>query len=152
MKTLMWRDLNWYLPDDILVKVDRSAMACSLETRIPMLDPKVVAFALSLPLSYNVRGGVGKQVLRSVLFRHVPQALVDRPKQGFAVPIGQWLRGPLRDWAESLLEPSVFRKQDFLDEEVVMAFWREHLRGREDYSSELWGILMFLAWLEQSLG
>jgi len=152
MKTLMWRDLNWYLPDDILVKVDRSAMACSLETRIPMLDPKVVAFALSLPLSYNVRGGVGKQVLRSVLFRHVPQALVDRPKQGFAVPIGQWLRGPLRDWAESLLAPSVFRKQDFLDEKVVLAFWQEHLRGREDYSSELWGILMFLAWLERSFG
>ncbi|QBM17197.1 asparagine synthetase 1 [Marinobacter sp. JH2] len=152
MKTLMWRDLNWYLPDDILVKVDRSAMACSLETRVPMLDPRVVAFALSLPLSYNVKGGVGKQVLRSVLYRHVPQALVDRPKQGFAVPIGHWLRGPLRDWAESLLAPSVFRKQDFLNEEVVRAFWREHLRGREDYSSELWGILMFLAWLERSVG
>lgn len=152
MKTLMWRDLNWYLPDDILVKVDRAAMACSLETRIPMLDPRVVSFALSLPLSYNVRGSVGKQVLRSVLYRHVPQALVDRPKQGFAVPVGQWLRGPLRDWAESLLTPSIFQKQEYLNEDVVMAYWHEHLRGREDYSSELWGILMFLAWLEKNVG
>ena len=152
MKTLMWRDLNWYLPDDILVKVDRAAMACSLETRIPMLDPRVVSFALSLPLDYNVKGGVGKQVLRSVLFRHVPREMVDRPKQGFAVPVGQWLRGPLRPWAESLLAPSVFQKQDYLNEKVVMSYWREHLRGREDYSAELWGILMFLGWLEQTVG
>jgi len=152
LKTLMWRDLNWYLPDDILVKVDRAAMACSLETRIPMLDPKVVAFALSLPLDYNLKGGVGKQVLRSVLYRHVPRELVDRPKQGFAVPVGQWLRGPLRPWAESLLAPSVFGKQDLLDESVVNAYWQEHLRGREDYSAELWGILMFLAWLEHTGG
>jgi asparagine synthase (glutamine-hydrolysing) len=148
----MWRDLNWYLPDDILVKVDRAAMACSLETRIPMLDPKVVSFALSLPLSYNLNGGVGKQVLRSVLYRHVPKSLVDRPKQGFAVPVGQWLRGPLRPWAEALLQPSVFDKQDYLDRSVVNAYWHEHLKGREDYSAELWGILMFLAWLERTGG
>ncbi len=152
MKTLMWRDLNWYLPDDILAKVDRAAMACSLETRIPMLDPRVVSFALSLPLDYNVKDGVGKQVLRSVLYRHVPKAMVDRPKQGFAVPVGQWLRGPLRPWAESLLTASVFEKQVYLDEDVVMAYWREHLEGREDYSAELWGILMFLAWLEHTGG
>jgi len=152
LKTLMWRDLNWYLPDDILVKVDRAAMACSLETRIPMLDPSVVAFALSLPLSYNLKGGIGKQVLRSVLYRHVPQSMVDRPKQGFAVPVGQWLRGPLRPWAESLLQPSVFDKQDYLDRLVVHAYWQEHLKGREDYSAELWGILMFLAWLERTGG
>lgn len=152
LKALMWRDLNWYLPDDILVKVDRAAMACSLETRIPMLDPKVVSFALSLPLSYNLNGGVGKQVLRSVLYRHVPKALVDRPKQGFAVPVGQWLRGPLRPWAEALLQPSVFDKQDYLDRSVVNAYWQEHLKGREDYSAELWGILMFLAWLERTGG
>lgn len=152
IKALMWRDLNWYLPDDILVKVDRAAMACSLETRIPMLDPKVVSFALSLPLNYNLIGGVGKQVLRRVLYRHVPRRLVDRPKQGFAVPIGDWLRGPLRPWAEALLQPSVFGKQDYLDRSVVSAYWQEHLTGREDYSAELWGILMFLAWLEHTGG
>src|SRR5690606_11363722 len=112
MKTLVWRDLNVYLRDDILGKVRRAGIASSLETRIPMLDPRVVSFALSLPLDYNVKGGVGKQVLRSVLFRHVPREMVDRPKQGFAVPVGQWLRGPLRPWAESLLAPSVFQKQD----------------------------------------
>jgi asparagine synthase (glutamine-hydrolysing) len=149
LKTLMWRDLNWYLPDDILVKVDRAAMACSLETRVPMLDPRIVEFALSLPLEYNVSDGVGKQLLRSVLYRHVPKAMVNRPKQGFAVPVGAWLRGPLRPWAESLLQPGAIRQQGYLNERVVMAYWREHLTGREDYSSELWGILMFLAWMEQ---
>jgi asparagine synthase (glutamine-hydrolysing) len=150
LKTLMWRDLNWYLPDDILVKVDRAAMACSLETRVPMLDPRIVEFALSLPVNYNLSGGVGKQVLRSVLYRHVPQALVDRPKQGFAVPVAVWLRGPLKPWAESLLQPGMIRQQGYLNERVVMAYWHEHLSGREDYSAELWGVLMFLAWMGKS--
>lgn len=152
LKTLMWRDLNWYLPDDILVKVDRAAMACSLETRVPMLDPRIVEFALSLPLEYNLSGGVGKQLLRSVLYRHVPKAMVNRPKQGFAVPVGDWLRGPLRPWAESLLQPVTMRQQGYLNERVVMAYWHEHLTGREDFSAELWGILMFLAWMEQISG
>jgi asparagine synthase (glutamine-hydrolysing) len=114
-----------------------------------MLDPRIVEFALSLPLEYNVSDGVGKQLLRSVLYRHVPKAMVNRPKQGFAVPVGAWLRGPLRPWAESLLQPGAIRQQGYLNERVVMAYWREHLTGREDYSSELWGILMFLAWMEQ---
>jgi len=149
MKTLMWRDLNWYLPDDILVKVDRAAMACSLETRIPMLDPRVVSFALSLPLGYNVKGGVGKQVLRSVLYRHVPRQLVDRPKQGFAVPVGQWLRGALREWAEELLAEHRLAQQAYWHTGMVRWMWKEHLSGREDYSFELWGILMFQAWLNE---
>jgi len=149
LKTLMWRDLNWYLPDDILVKVDRAAMACSLETRVPMLDHRVVEFALELPASLNVSGGVGKQVLRSMLYRHVPRELIDRPKQGFAVPIANWLRGALRDWAEELLDPVSLREQGFWNADVVRWTWREHLSGREDFSFQLWGILMFQGWLKE---
>lgn len=147
LKTLMWRDLKWYLPDDILTKVDRAAMACSLETRIPMLDHRVVSFAMGLPTSLNVQGGVGKQVLRQVLYRHVPRELIDRPKQGFAVPVGAWLRGSLRDWAEDLLDPVNLRDQGYWNADRVRWVWKEHQSGREDYSFELWGILMFQAWL-----
>ncbi|MBU2955614.1 asparagine synthase (glutamine-hydrolyzing) [Marinobacter sp. F3R08] len=147
LKTLMWRDLNWYLPDDILTKVDRAAMACSLETRIPMLDHRVVSFAMGLPVSLNMNGNIGKQVLRSVLYRHVPREMIDRPKQGFAVPVGAWLRGGLREWAEELLEPARLREQGYWKADMVRQVWREHLSGREDYSSELWGILMLQAWL-----
>lgn len=147
LKTLMWRDLNWYLPDDILVKVDRAAMACSLETRVPLLDHRVVSFALGLPTALNVQNGVGKQVLRSVLYRHVPRELIDRPKQGFAVPLAQWLRGALREWAEELLDAKTLTEQGYWNARAVRWFWNEHLSGREDYSFELWGILMFQAWL-----
>ncbi len=149
LKTLMWRDLNWYLPDDILVKVDRAAMACSLETRIPMLDHRVVSFAMGLPASLNMQGNVGKQVLRSVLYRHVPRELIDRPKQGFAVPVSAWLRGSLREWAEDLLDPVKLREQGYWKTDMVRQVWNEHLSGREDYSFELWGILMFQAWLNE---
>ena len=148
LKTLMWRDLNWYLPDDILVKVDRAAMACSLETRVPLLDHRIVSFALGLPTSLNVLNGEGKQVLRSVLYRHVPRELIDRPKQGFAVPIAQWLRGALREWAEELLEYRILSEQGYWNADVVRWFWREHLSGREDYSFQLWGILIFQDWLK----
>lgn len=150
LKTLMWRDLNWYLPDDILTKVDRAAMACSLETRIPMLAPEIVTFALGLPESLNLNAGVGKQVLRSLLYRHVPRALIDRPKQGFAVPVAEWLRGSLRDWAESLLSEQRLRDQGYWHTGTVRWIWQEHLSGRENYSSELWGILMFQAWLDHN--
>lgn len=150
LKTLMWRDLNWYLPDDILTKVDRAAMACSLETRIPMLAPDIVTFALGLPESLNLNAGVGKQVLRSLLYRHVPRALIDRPKQGFAVPVAEWLRGSLRDWVESLLSEQRLRDQGYWHTGTVRWIWQEHLSGRENYSSELWGILMFQAWLDHN--
>ncbi len=152
LKALMWRDLNWYLPDDILVKVDRAAMACSLETRVPLLDHRVVSFALGLPTSLNVQNGVGKQVLRSVLYRHVPRELIDRPKQGFAVPISHWLRGALREWAEDLLDYRTLTDEGYWNADVVRWFWKEHLSGREDYSFELWGILMFQAWLRYQDG
>ncbi|MDF0750463.1 asparagine synthase (glutamine-hydrolyzing) [Marinobacter sp. 71-i] len=149
LKTLMWRDLNWYLPDDILTKVDRAAMACSLETRIPMLNHRVVSFAMGLPATLSMQGNVGKQVLRSVLYRHVPRELIERPKQGFAVPVAAWLRGSLREWAEDLLDPLRLREQGYWKTAMVRQVWSEHLSGREDYSFELWGILMFQAWLKE---
>ena len=152
LKTLMWRDLNWYLPDDILTKVDRAGMACSLETRIPLLDRRVVEFAMGLPAHLNYSGGTGKQVLRDVLYRHVPRELIDRPKQGFAVPVGQWLRGPLRDWAETLLSEQRLREQGWWRPQPIRWLWNEHVSGREDYSFELWGILMFQAWYDEQQG
>ncbi len=150
LKTLVWRDLNWYLPDDILVKVDRAAMANSLETRVPMLDHRVVEFALGLPENLNVSEGQGKRILREVLYRHVPRELVERPKQGFAVPIAGWLRGELRDWAEELLSKRRLKDQGYWHEDSVRWLWEEHLTGREDFSSQLWGVLMFQAWYEHN--
>ena len=146
---MLFRSLNWYLPDDILTKVDRAAMACSLETRIPMLDHRVVSFAMGLPAALNMQGNIGKQVLRSVLYRHVPRELIDRPKQGFAVPVAVWLRGSLREWAEDLLDPTRLREQGYFKPDMVRQIWTEHLSGREEYSSLLWGILMFQAWLKE---
>ncbi|WP_368655538.1 asparagine synthase (glutamine-hydrolyzing) [Castellaniella ginsengisoli] len=144
---MMSLDACGYMPDDILVKVDRAAMANSLETRVPLLDHRVVEFAARLPLSMKIRNGQGKWVLRQLLHRYVPQSLVDRPKAGFAVPLGSWLRGPLREWAEDLLRGSRLREEGYFDAEIIQEVWREHLGGRVDRSSRLWGILMFQAWL-----
>lgn len=149
-KALMWLDLNWYLPDDILTKVDRAAMACSLETRVPMLDHRIVNFALGLPTNLNIADNEGKQVLRNVLYRYVPKSLVDRPKQGFAIPISHWLRTSLRDWAEDLLDLNHLNSQNLWHADTLRWFWDEHLSGREDYSFKLWGILMFQAWLKEN--
>lgn len=152
LKELMWRDLNWYLPDDILTKVDRAAMAHSLETRVPMLDHRFVELALKIDTATNLKAGVGKQVLREVLFRHVPRELIDRPKQGFAVPIAEWLRGPLKSWAEKLLNKDKMSKQGFFNPERIHQAWSSHLTGEENYAYELWGVLMFQAWYEKYHG
>jgi asparagine synthase (glutamine-hydrolysing) len=125
-------------------------MSASLETRIPLLDHRIIEFAWSLPSSFRQRGTTGKWLLRQLLHRHVPRELVDRPKRGFAAPIAGWLRGPLRDWAEDLLEAGRLRREGFFDSREVREKWREHLAGVRDWSAGLWHVLMFQAWLEQS--
>ena len=146
----MARDQLDYLCDDILVKVDRAAMAASLETRVPLLDHQLVALAWRLPPSLRRRGGVAKWPLRQLLHRHVPAALVERPKMGFGVPIDSWLRGPLRDWAEALLDPALLRRQGLLRPEPIQRLWQDHITGRADRHYYLWDVLMVQAWLEHN--
>ncbi|HEU5286674.1 MAG TPA: asparagine synthase (glutamine-hydrolyzing) [Sphingomicrobium sp.] len=146
---MMYCDAVSYLPDDILCKVDRASMAVSLETRVPYLDHRVAELAARIPLELKVRGGSGKHILRELLYREVPRELFERPKAGFAIPVGEWIKGSLRPWAEDLLDPSRMAGEGWFDPAIVQRRWKEHLGGRRDSTPALWAVLMFQSWLRE---
>ncbi|MFL6745257.1 MAG: asparagine synthase (glutamine-hydrolyzing) [Sphingomicrobium sp.] len=149
---MMYCDAVTYLPDDILAKVDRASMAVALETRVPFLDHRVAEVAARIPLECKIRDGRGKHILRQLLYGLVPSELVERPKAGFAVPVGEWLKGPLRSWAEDLLDPGAMSADGWFDPDIVQRRWRDHLTGRRDSTPAIWAILMFQAWLKAGRG
>ena len=130
-----------------MVKVDRSSMAASLETRAPLLDARIVEFASRLPFEMKISGGKGKRLLRQILYRYVPPTMIERPKQGFGIPLDDWLRGSLRDWAEDLLSEKRLRSEGFFQPQPIRAAWRSHLNGERQFGYRLWSVLMFQAWL-----
>lgn len=147
---MMYADATSYMPDDILTKVDRASMAVSLETRVPFLDHHVAAAAARVPVGSRIVGRSTKHVVRQILYRHAPRAMFERPKAGFALPVGQWLRGPLRDWAEDLLDPSRMRQEGYLDVAPIARRWQRHLAGTAEDTPALWAVLMFQAWLRET--
>ena len=147
IERMMAVDSVTYLPDDILVKIDRAAMAVSLETRVPFLNTKVIEYAWQLPLSLKLRGPKGKWILRRILEKYIPVELIDRPKMGFAMPIDAWLRGPLRDWAESLLDTKKLKDEGYLMPDRIRTKWKEHLTGSHNWQDHLWDVLMFQLWV-----
>ena len=146
---MMAMDTLTYLPDDILTKIDRVSMAVSLEVRVPMLDHDLVEMMAQVPSDLKLKNDVPKYILRQVLRQYLPNKLIERPKMGFAVPLDRWLRGPLRDWAEDLLDERRLKNGGLFEAKVVRSAWRQHLNGFGNYQEALWGILMAQAWLDR---
>jgi asparagine synthase (glutamine-hydrolysing) len=146
---MQFLDLVTYLPDDILTKVDRASMSVALEARVPLIDHRVVEFSWRLPRNVMVRNGISKWILRQVLYRHVPPELIERPKMGFGIPLGEWLRGPLRAWAESLLAEHRLRDSGLLESSRVRQCWQQHLSGQRNWQYLLWDVLMLESWRER---
>lgn len=149
LERMMELDFSHYLPDDILVKVDRTSMSLGLETRTPLLDHRIVEFAAHLPVKFRAQAGEGKVLLKDVAYRLIPRTLLDRPKHGFSVPLAQWLRGALREWASDLLSPARLEGNGLVTPGPIQAAWRQHLEGRRDWSALLWDVLMLQAWYEK---
>ena len=145
---IMALDFVHYLPTDILTKMDRAAMAVSLETRVPFLDQRGIDFACCLPGEYKIRDGKTKWALKQALYQFVPESLIERPKMGFGVPLAEWLRGPLREWAESLVDEKKLIDEGFFDPNIIREKWHEHLSGKRSWQTQLWDVLMFQAWLD----
>ena len=140
------------LPDDILTKVDRASMGVSLEARGPLLDHRVVEYAWQIPIEINFQKGINKRILRKILYKYVPRNLVERPKMGFSIPIEEWLRGPMRDWAENLLSEERLLREVFLNHVPIRQKWKEHLSGKRNWQDSLWSVLIFQGWLENEMG
>jgi asparagine synthase (glutamine-hydrolysing) len=148
-RMMLWDTLT-YLPDDILTKVDRAAMGVGLETRIPFLDHRVAELAWRLPLNMKIKDGVSKWPIRQILYKYVPKELIERPKSGFSIPVGQWVRGPLREWTEELLDESRLKNEGYFNHKMVRKIWEQHYSGDFDWTPRLWAILMFQAWLDNN--
>jgi asparagine synthase (glutamine-hydrolysing) len=142
-------DLLTYLPDDLLLKVDRASMAVSLETRVPFLDHDIVEFVMNLPLEFKLKDDQGKYLLRKILYKYVPKEIMERPKMGFTVPLGEWLKDSLQDWAYNLIDPARLNTEGYFKVDPVMQMWNEHLDGRTNWGHQLWNILIFQSWLEK---
>jgi asparagine synthase (glutamine-hydrolysing) len=151
VEAMMYCDSKTYLSDDILCKVDRASMACSFETRVPFLDFRLIELSWRLPQDMKIRDNQSKWAIRQILYKYVPKELIDRPKAGFGVPIGQWLRGSLRKWAEELIDESKLKEQGFFDSFYVNQLWVEHQSFKRDHTNKLWAVLMFQAWLTSKL-
>ena len=147
---MMYFDQLTYMPNDILVKVDRASMASSLETRIPFLNHKLIEYAWKIPNSLKFKNGKGKWILRKILQNYVPENLINRPKMGFGIPLDAWLRGPLRDWAENLLNETKLSQDGFLNTELVRDKWKDFIINKGKWQYDLWNILMFQAWLDKN--
>ena len=150
IERMMIRDMVGYLPTDILTKVDRASMSVSLEVRAPFLDKDIVKFALTLPENYKIKSGIGKSVLRDVLYKHVPRTLIERPKMGFGIPLSEWMRNELRNWCEELLNEKKLKEDGYFNEKIVRKKWEEHLNCKRDWHHQLWNVLMFQAWLHNN--